>query len=77
MYARQTIALEENMPDKPHVRFKRDDRYNECVAIRISPAQRAFLESLAIERSVSISTLIRMLIDEAMIRAKEQGTLPS
>jgi hypothetical protein len=51
----------------------RNNRCSEVVTAKIMPEQRNFLEARAIERDISICSLIRELIDNEMAKARLIG----
>lgn len=51
------------------VRNSRAERLCDGVALRTTPSQRKFLETLSAERKIPLCESVRVLIDEAMVRA--------
>jgi len=51
------------------MRNPRPERLSDGVALRTTPTQRRFLETISNERKVPLGESIRRLIDEAMVRS--------
>lgn len=47
----------------------RPERLSDNVVTRTTPSQRRFLERFSEERRIPVGEVVRLLIDEAMIRA--------